>query len=506
MAAVLALALLAAACGEDDPITTPATAPVTTSTDPPTTTTADAPPATTAAPGAESEPGAADADEPGTSATTAPGSSEGTAGSGGSPSGELRWSDVLDDLSASAEACIRESSGEEDLEAVLAQSVTSDDFPTDDDVLVLTCIGPERALDVFLSTLAWSVQSDTGIVASDEEIACLRESMADIDVIGMAESPDDDAAAIGLISGFGRCLGDTFLALMLLDSGVEFEDLSDGEKACLRERQAGVDWDGLTDDPEAGFAVFFELSLGTFECLPELGSDGAVPVEAPAGVDDDHANLLEDATAAAAGAAIGGSLEYDGDVDYFVFDAVEGEFYEIGVEPGTLEDPTVALYDADDWQLDHDDDSGDSLAPLLLWLASSSGPLYVEVGGFGAGSYTLTIAVSDVEDDHADSSEGATATKVGEAVQGTLHYGRDVDYFVFDAVGGERYELRVEPGTLEDPTVTLYGADGMWLDYNDDSGDSLAPRLFWSADGSGPLYVEVGGYGAGSYTLTVARG
>ena len=75
-----------------------------------------------------------------------------------------------------------------------------------------------------------------------------------------------------------------------------------------------------------------------------------------------------------------------------MFDAVEGEVYQIDVAPGTLEDPTVALYDADGWQLDYDDDSGDSLAPRLLWPASSSGPLYVEVGGYGAGSYTLTIA------------------------------------------------------------------------------------------------------------------
>lgn len=91
------------------------------------------------------------------------------------------------------------------------------------------------------------------------------------------------------------------------------------------------------------------------------------------------------------GEPVGGELHYGGEVDFFVFEAVGGEFYEIAVAPGTLEDPTLALYDAGVWQLDFDDDSGGSLAPLLLWEASDSGPLYVEVGGFGAGSYTLTI-------------------------------------------------------------------------------------------------------------------
>ncbi len=495
MAAVLALALLAAACGEDDPIAAPTTAPVTTTTAPPTTTAADAPPTTTTTAAAEPEPGEAAADEPSTSAAK---SDEGA-------SGEILWSDVFDDSSASAQACIRESLEEEDLDAALARPVTSDDFPTDDDMSMLACIGPEHARDVVLSGLVRSMQTETGIMIGAEETACLRESMAGIDVIGMVES-SDDLGAIALLGAFGRCLGDAFISLMLVDSGVEFEDLSDGEKACLRERQAGVDWDGFTGDPEASFEAFLELSFGMFECLPELGFDGVSSVEAPAGVDDDHANSSADATATRVGEATGGSLEYDGDVDFFVFDAVEGDFYELSVAPGTLEDPTVALYGVEGWQLNYDDDSGGSWAPLLYWSADGTGPRYVEVGGYGTGSYTLTIAVSDLEDDHADSSEGATAIEVGEAVQGTLHYDDDVDYFVFDAVWGERYELNVEPGTLEDPTLALYDADVWQLDYDDDSGDGLAPLLFWFADGSGPLYVVVGGYGIGSYTLTVARG
>jgi len=493
MAALLALALLAAACGEDDLIT-------------PTTSSAPETPTTTSA--AEPEPGDAAAAEPADvsseSVTTAPDPSEGSAPSDEGPSGEPLWSDVFDDSSASAQACIRETLGEADLDAVLARPVTSDDFPTDDDLSMLACIGPEHARDVFLSALVWSMQAESGIVIGAEEMACLRESLADIDVIGMVES-SDDSDAIALLGTFGRCLGDAFISLMLVDSGVDFEDLSDGEKACLRERQAGVDWDGLTDDPEAGFEAFLELSFGMFECLPELGLDGASPVEPPAGVDDDHANSSVGATAIEVGEAAGGSLEYGGDVDYFVFDAVEGEFYELSVEPGTLEDPTVALYGADVWQLDYDDDSGDGLAPLLFWSADGSGPRYVEVGGYGIGSYTLTIAISDVDDDHADWLEGATAAEVGEAVQGTLHYGDDVDFFVFDAVEGEVYEIGVAPGSLDDPTVALYDDDGWQLDYDDDSGDSLAPRLLWPASSSGPLYVEVGGYGAGSYTLTIAH-
>jgi len=504
MAAILALALLAAACGADDPITAPTTSPVTTSTDPPTTTKSDAPPTTTSASAAEPEPEDTAADEPSTSATTAPDPSEGAAPSNDSLDGEPLWSDVYDDSSASAQACVRESLGEADLDAVLARPVTSDDFPTDDDMSMLACIGPERARDVVLSGLVWSMQTESGIVIGAEEMACLRESMADIDVIGLVES-SDDSGAIALLGAFGRCLGDAFISLMLVDSGVDFEDLSDGEKACLRERQAGVDWDGLTGDPEAAFEGFIELSFGMFECLPELGFDGVSSVETPPGGDDDHANSSAEATATKVGDAAEGSLEYDGDVDYFVFDAVEGDFYALSVEPGTLEDPTITLYDADGWNLGYNDDSGDSLAPYLIWSADSTGPLYVEVGGYGTGSYTLMVTGSDVDDDHANRLTRATAVEKGAAVDGVLDYDGDVDFFVFEAVEGEFYELGVAPGTLEDPMITLYDADGLQLDYDDDSGGSLAPRLYWRAASTGPLYVEVDGYGTGSYTLMITR-
>lgn len=68
---------------------------------------------------------------------------------------------------------------------------------------------------------------------------------------------------------------------------------------------------------------------------------------------------------------------------------------------------------------------------------------------------------------------------------GVLHYGGDVDFFVFEAESGESHEIRVAPNTPEDPmlglapTPMLYDAAGLWLDSDDDSGGSLAPSLYW---------------------------
>ncbi len=67
----------------------------------------------------------------------------------------------------------------------------------------------------------------------------------------------------------------------------------------------------------------------------------------------------------------------------------------------------------------------------------------------------MTIAVSDVVDDHADLQADATAAGVGEPVEGVLHYDGGVDLFVFEAESGESYEIRVAPNTPEAPWTRL---------------------------------------------------
>ena len=233
---------------------------------------------------------------------------------------------------------------------------------------------------------------------------------------------------------------------------------------------------------------------------------GATATVAGSGDDDDHANSEEGATAVSVAEAASGVLEHYGDTDLFVFQSEEGVLYQIDVALGTLSDSTIALHDADGRELAYNDDHGDSLASRIFWEAPTSGEHYVEVAGLGSsGSYTLTVEVSDIVDDHANSEEGATAVSVAEAASGVLeHYG-DTDFFVFQSEEGVLYQIDVALGTLSDSTVALNDADGWELAYNDDHGDSLASRIFWEAPTSGEHYVAVAGLvSSGSYTLTVA--
>ena len=222
---------------------------------------------------------------------------------------------------------------------------------------------------------------------------------------------------------------------------------------------------------------------------------------------DDHGNSEGDATAIRVGADVRGALDYDDDIDFFRFQAERGQSYQIDVALGTLDDSIVELYDVDWSFLNTNHDYGDTNASRLYWEAPSSGERYVLVGGYGTGTYTLTVSLSDLIDDHGNSEGDATAIRVGTDVRGAVDYDDDIDFFRFQAERGQTYRIDVALGTLDDSIVVLYDTDWSFLDTNDDYGDTYASRLYWEAPSSGERYVLVGGAytsSQGTYTLTVS--
>ena len=254
----------------------------------------------------------------------------------------------------------------------------------------------------------------------------------------------------------------------------------------LREAAAGV--------PEDVLQQMIEASCIDPDYVPDDYED----------VPDDHGNSEGDATAIRVGADVRGALDYDDDIDFFRFQAERGQSYQIDVALGTLDDSIVELYDVDWSFLDSSDDYGETYASRLYWEAPSSGERYVYVGGYGTGTYTLTVSLSDLIDDHGNSERDATAIRVGADVRGELEYDGDFDFFRFQAEAGWSYQIDVALGTLDDSIVELYDADGSYLDSSDDYEGTYASRLSWRATSSGEMYVFVGGYGTGTYTLTVS--
>ena len=208
-------------------------------------------------------------------------------------------------------------------------------------------------------------------------------------------------------------------------------------------------------------------------------------------------------------------MDYEGDVDFFVFKAVEGGSYKFEVALGTLDDSVLSVYDGDGAQVAYNDDWESSTASYLVWTAPAAGDYFVEVGGYGqaAGSYILAVGASDMAADDSQvrgrargMADRAAGIVVGMEVEGVLEPEGEADFFVFGAVEGGLYELEVVLGTLSDSVLAVYGGDGVELAYNDDRADSTASYLVWTAPAAGDYFVEVSGFedAQGSYTLTVA--
>ena len=228
---------------------------------------------------------------------------------------------------------------------------------------------------------------------------------------------------------------------------------------------------------------------------------------------DDHASGADDATPIQVGQSAAGNLDYEDDIDFFSFTARAGQLYEIDVALGTLDDSYVALLDADGWTVVENDDYGDTRASRITWSAQRTGDYFIEVGAaWGSdtrlGDYTLTLALSDIQDDHANGIDDATPIQVGQSASGNLDYEDDIDFFSFTAQAGQLYEIDVVLGTLQDSYVALLDADGWTVVENDDHGNSQASRITWESQDSGDYFIVVGAaWGSdtrlGDYTLTI---
>ncbi len=306
-------------------------------------------------------------------------------------------------------SCLVDVSSDWDVAALMAGEMTMDE----EDALfseLMTCLP---------GVMVAALEDELGIELSDAEASCWLERQTDF--------LDEDASAMALLT----CVPSVLVSEYVGDDLA----LTEQEESCLREWAGEIDLLFVLEGLEyQDTAAAYDL-VGLFACAPALlfperietgqflSADEEtclserlteedviailtinVPVEAVVPAfrhclqydADDHANAIDGATTLAVGEAAQGSIDYDGDDDFFVFRAEQGTLYRIDVELGTLEDSGLALYDAGYTELDFNDDTEYSLASQILWEAPSAGEYYLAAWGYDTGSYTLSVtAVGD---------------------------------------------------------------------------------------------------------------
>ena len=205
---------------------------------------------------------------------------------------------------------------------------------------------------------------------------------------------------------------------------------------------------------------------------------------------DDHGDEPGSATEISLGGNVAGSLGTDLDDDYFYFDAVDGQTYEMSIEPNVDGAIHFDLVDAE----------GDSISQeqsTLIWQAIDEGRYFIRVWSDEIGDYMVSLNTSDYVDVHRKNEP--TAVLIGQPTEGYIFNSSDVDVFSFVGVAGEAYDIEVEFGTLNQVNMSLRDSQGRWLDWTDEE------RFTWQAWESGDYSVYLYSPDEGSYTFTVSN-
>lgn len=332
---------------------------------------------------------------------------------------------------------------------------------------------------------------------SEEEVICLRDSFGVAGFAAILSADEGFDTQASLSAALLNCVPDLFVEALAGD-----RELSADEESCLHDLIANTDAAALISEGE-GSEAFASFSFALLACVPDLFlPEPAVEETLEPQVEFDPAAAMP----LAVGQVVERALEDGADSDVFVFEAEPDQIYQIDVTLGTLDDSVLTLYDADEGQLAYNDDQPGSRASRIYWRAPGASRYYVQVRGYGSGSYSLIVFESDIVDDHGDSAAEASAATIGEPARGALDYAGDVDVFEFAAEAGQSYAIDVILDSLSDSVLRLLDADGFQLAYNDDFSPSTASRIYWEAPDSGRFYAEVSGFAqaVGSYTVTVA--
>jgi Matrixin/SdrD B-like domain/Bacterial pre-peptidase C-terminal domain len=179
------------------------------------------------------------------------------------------------------------------------------------------------------------------------------------------------------------------------------------------ERYDGFGTSFLLDDDVAGVQSLYgevQSLLGVWTVTINNPGEFADGIDFGSFLNDDHGNDQAGATSVGPPTIIVGSIESFGDVDWFSFEAGQGQSFSFEtLLTNGIEDTVIRLIGPDGTTLiGSDDDSGIALASKLPWVAPSPGTYYMEVSGFNAniGDYSLRLAAAPTGDINVDGFVG----------------------------------------------------------------------------------------------------
>ena len=258
------------------------------------------------------------------------------------------------------------------------------------------------------------------------------------------------------------------------------------------------------------FKSIYEADLGSNFYTPSLESSSKIISKSMyPDLDEVIANTIPGNTSTTesitVGTSITGTVDFNGDTDWYRVSLQAGVTYRINLSSDTLPDGNtlLALYNAAGNLISFDFDGGPGRASRLTFTANVTGDFFVEArAGYSnvTGDYDLAVKTTTV-DSIANGIDSNPVIQVdGPAAKGTLSYVSDQDWYAVNLVAGETYRFTLladnnAADPLEDPFLFLHAPNGAAIAYNDDISDSnVNSRLEYTAPISGTFYLNAGAY------------
>lgn len=261
---------------------------------------------------------------------------------------------------------------------------------------------------------------------------------------------------------------------------------------------------GLENDIELGALgdyVLHQQSCSCAECMggsdKQAGNGGS---NAPDTVPGDTTTTVS----VPVGGFIQGSIDTNGDSDWYSITLVAGQTYTFSTILSGLSDSILRLRNAAGSVLAENDDavanSTTYLFSEITYTATASGTYFLDVSGFGSatGSFFLTTTAPTADSVAGSTSTGSSLAIGGAPTNGTIDATGDHDWYAVQVVAGQTYLFTTTTtgGADIDTTLSLRNGSGALLAFNDDSAGTFS-RVRFTATTTGTVYLDVGAFANG---------
>ena len=243
-----------------------------------------------------------------------------------------------------------------------------------------------------------------------------------------------------------------------------------------------------------------------------------------ASLEDDYAANTGTLGQVNLGAPQSGLISYIGDSDWFATGMSAAVTYVIdvkaevnsagGLDP--LTDPMLIIRDQAGNLIAKIDDFSGTFDARAYFTPDQDGLYFLEVRSsdrFDTGAYQVSVSLAPPDDYPSELLVATAAVDLDAALTGEIGSPGDKDVVTLEVEAGRVYLIDLlgfasNAGTLLDPYLRVFDADGKLIAFDNNSNLGNDARLYFSPESSGTIYLEVSSSassGLGSYTLVASQ-